>query len=191
MHFHHRDPSLKLFEINAQNMRAYSWDKVANEIKKCDLLCSNCHGEEEERLDRQRFFLAHPNLADEVKGLTKWSEVLAVIGRSSKRKRFDAKVSCKLCHKEFVTRCGQMYCSKSCWTEASRKVPVPPKEELEKYRKEGMSWNRIGNKYGVSRTAVKRWIIQYGIVPTSRSAPEEVNGAAQAGPEGETSDRVE
>ena len=41
LHFHHRDPSTKLFDIGTGV--AYSPQRVQEEIDKCDLLCSACH----------------------------------------------------------------------------------------------------------------------------------------------------
>ena len=41
LHFHHRDPSTKLFEIGKGV--AYSPQKIQEEIDKCDLLCITCH----------------------------------------------------------------------------------------------------------------------------------------------------
>ena len=42
LHFHHIDKSLKKFAISENN---YSWPNIQNELKKCILLCSNCHAE--------------------------------------------------------------------------------------------------------------------------------------------------
>ena len=39
-HFHHKDPSKKLFEINANKL--LTKDRIS-EINKCELLCANCH----------------------------------------------------------------------------------------------------------------------------------------------------
>ena len=41
LHFHHRDPSTKLFEIGKGI--AFSPIRVQEEIDKCDLLCAACH----------------------------------------------------------------------------------------------------------------------------------------------------
>ena len=38
--FHHRDPSKKEFQISGAMMRL---EKFLEEVKKCDLLCANCH----------------------------------------------------------------------------------------------------------------------------------------------------
>lgn len=40
LHFHHRDPKTKLFEIG-RHIRP--WKSVKLELDKCDLLCANCH----------------------------------------------------------------------------------------------------------------------------------------------------
>ena len=39
--FHHRDPKEKKDSI--ANMTHQSWKALTEEIKKCDVLCSNCH----------------------------------------------------------------------------------------------------------------------------------------------------
>lgn len=43
--FHHIDPKLKLFSIQARNISNYNFQKVLAEVDKCDLLCHNCHHE--------------------------------------------------------------------------------------------------------------------------------------------------
>jgi hypothetical protein len=42
---HHIDPTQKKFAISVSGVPR-SWDKVLEEIKKCKLLCANCHREE-------------------------------------------------------------------------------------------------------------------------------------------------
>ena len=44
MEFHHRDPSLKDNTINHM-IKSASYETLKNEIKKCDVLCANCHRE--------------------------------------------------------------------------------------------------------------------------------------------------
>lgn len=43
LEFHHRDPSKK--EFDWKKTRQMSHDKMVSEIKKCDLVCANCHRE--------------------------------------------------------------------------------------------------------------------------------------------------
>lgn len=46
--FHHRDPATKSFGIAEPHTK--KWEVIQAELDKCDLLCLNCHMEEEERL---------------------------------------------------------------------------------------------------------------------------------------------
>jgi lactate dehydrogenase-like 2-hydroxyacid dehydrogenase len=44
LQFHHRKPEEKRFTISQAVMKnAYSWDEILEEVKKCDLICANCH----------------------------------------------------------------------------------------------------------------------------------------------------
>lgn len=41
--FHHRDPSTK--DPDFSGLRGWAWEKIVQEIDKCDLLCVRCHNE--------------------------------------------------------------------------------------------------------------------------------------------------
>jgi ferredoxin len=49
LHFHHIDPSHKRIEINAKGV-ALALAKLRAEVRKCALVCSNCHAEVEDGL---------------------------------------------------------------------------------------------------------------------------------------------
>jgi hypothetical protein len=57
--FHHRDPREKDLEISA----AASWDAIEPELRKCILLCSNCHRETHAGLHPR--FYDDPRMEDE------------------------------------------------------------------------------------------------------------------------------
>ena len=40
--FHHKDPTQKDFAVS-KNGHTRSWEKIQNELDKCDMLCANCH----------------------------------------------------------------------------------------------------------------------------------------------------
>ena len=44
LHFHHKNGSEKSFGIGAKGLTG-DWKKLVSEVKKCDLLCANCHAE--------------------------------------------------------------------------------------------------------------------------------------------------
>jgi len=43
--FHHKDPSTKTMQISEMVHRKFKKQKVIDEIKKCQVLCKNCHAE--------------------------------------------------------------------------------------------------------------------------------------------------
>jgi len=43
--FHHRHPSEKKFDISHNGNMMKPWDELIEEVKKCQLLCLNCHAE--------------------------------------------------------------------------------------------------------------------------------------------------
>ena len=47
LHFHHKDPSQKLFEITSAiwGVGSYTESQISEEVLKCELLCANCHAE--------------------------------------------------------------------------------------------------------------------------------------------------
>lgn len=48
--FHHRNRSLK--ELSISQMMSMSWERLRKELDKCELICANCHMEEEDKLIR-------------------------------------------------------------------------------------------------------------------------------------------
>ena len=41
--FHHRKPEDKRFTVHSGSARRYSLKSIKEEVKKCDILCLNCH----------------------------------------------------------------------------------------------------------------------------------------------------
>jgi hypothetical protein len=62
LHVHHRDPSLKTFQVSGSHSR--SWEKVLVELGGCELLCANCHAEEHFNERRYVALRARPRLPD-------------------------------------------------------------------------------------------------------------------------------
>lgn len=47
LHFHHKDPKEKSFELSNKG-RSKSFSKQIEEVRKCILVCANCHGDIED-----------------------------------------------------------------------------------------------------------------------------------------------
>lgn len=40
---HHRDPKAKVMTVSYMVNHGWSWERVQEEVAKCDVLCANCH----------------------------------------------------------------------------------------------------------------------------------------------------
>lgn len=45
LNFHHKDPSKKEIKLDIRSMSNNNLDVLTKEVEKCQLVCSNCHGE--------------------------------------------------------------------------------------------------------------------------------------------------
>ena len=151
LEFHHLDPNEKEFVWT--RMRLKSWEVILEEIKKCILLCANCHREFHNpqaffsKIDRENLY--KENIEKEVNANAKG---LKETGK------------CLNCDNPVY---GTTYCSNACRGEATSKVKSedrPTKKQLEKML-ETMSWCAIGRKYNVSDNAVRKWAKKLGILP--------------------------
>ena len=45
LEFHHLDPEEKSFQLDLRSLSNRSWIRLQGEVRKCQLVCSNCHKE--------------------------------------------------------------------------------------------------------------------------------------------------
>ena len=140
LEFHHLDPNEKEFQW--PKLRLRKWETIIKELKKCVLLCANCHREEH----WPDAILDFSNLNDN--NFLNKSEIKPT-------------GECPQCGIDVY---GTKYCSLDCSTKANRKVKDrPTKKQLEKML-ETMSWCAIARKYNVSDNAVRKWAKKYQIL---------------------------
>jgi hypothetical protein len=144
LEFHHINPFEKTISFGKVRANAVKWDIICDELKKCILLCSNCHKEVESGL----------------------------IGLPQTYKQFDESFrdykllegthieqECAECKNLFRTlpSSKQKYCSQSCSKKHFRKVQRPSRQTLLNELKT-MSYVAVGRKYGVSDNAIRKWL---------------------------------
>lgn len=134
--FHHRDPAEKDFTISGVS---WSWDRIKNELDKCDLLCSNCHIE------------LHSELQGNSEPLeVQINEVLELQNKQEQSKKVLA--PCLLCR---TPTTNKKYCSFKCSTD-DKIITPPPKETLLEL-KTRLSYSKIAKLYGVGHVLVAKW----------------------------------
>jgi hypothetical protein len=149
--FHHVDPSKKDLSISTLGMLT-KWETIITEIKKCILVCSNCHREIHAGLiSQEEIEVVYNDGIEEVKGRLNW-EMASHIKPSKKN-------VCVDCEKKIDVRSKR--CAK-CYSLMRRSIR-PPKEKLLKEVVE-TNYCAVGRKYGVSDNAIRKWLRQYGVL---------------------------
>lgn len=137
---HHIEPSIKNFTISTNLNKA--WKTISKELRKCTLVCSNCHREIHEGL-----ITSPPSSFD----LNRNNEVIEEIN-SIKKTTHNYCVDCETIIVREATRCV------SCHGKNSRITDRPSRKELKQMIR-AMSFVSIGKKYGVSCNAVRKWCL--------------------------------
>ena len=146
LEFHHLDPNQKDFSFGSNTNR--SWENTKEELKKCILVCANCHRE------------IHNGLIDNLSlsssfDVEKAKEIDALVEAVKKKDIF----YCKKCGVEIWR--GSTYCP-TCAKIESRLVERPNRIELKKLIRT-TPFTKLGEKFGVSDNAIRKWCIAEGL----------------------------
>lgn len=134
--FHHVDPTQKRYEWDKLRLR--KWKDVIEELKKCILVCRNCHAE-----------IHWKETEDSKNG----NNLLNLKALKSTGK-------CLVCQEDVY---GTTYCSVECSSIRRRKTVRPTLKNLKELI-ESKSYCAIGREYGVSDNAVRKWARSYGLL---------------------------
>lgn len=144
LEFHHIDKSTKKFGLSSGN--CHSWEEDIQEVKKCALVCSNCH-KELEVFNYKTFCTFDEERYKELNELRKKEEK-----------------TCKNCGKEVSY--GATYCT-DCWSVMNRRVERPCREELKSLIR-NLPFTQIGKEFGVSDNTIRKWCDSYGLPRTKK-----------------------
>ena len=140
LEFHHLDPAQKEFSFGANTNK--SWNTVRNELKKCILVCANCHRE------------IHSNLIDDSLLTSSFSE--------EKAQEID-KLVVQIKEKQifYCVKCGVEVSKEgnlcpTCAAIQKRIINRPNREELKDLIRNN-SFTQIGRMFNVSDNAIRKW----------------------------------
>lgn len=145
LEFHHIDKKTKSFTIATS---IHSLDEDIAEIKKCSLLCANCHREVED--SGELTF----NTFDE----TRYEEYLAE--KQKEQEKLDAQKVCPICGKP---KTPKAYSCQECASKHRYGIEEKPSREELKQMIRTMTFTDIGRKYGINDNSVRRWCDKYNL----------------------------
>lgn len=138
LEFHHTDPTKKDFSISSNAHIAF--EKALEEVKKCALVCANCHRE------------IHAGLIENVS--PSYDENLAKIEIEKLKQIKEKKIFyCKDCGKEISY--GAVRCPE-CDKKNKRKAERPDRETLKDLIRR-LPFTQIAKKYDVTDNAIRKW----------------------------------
>ena len=142
LEFHHVDPSKKVFGLSGSGLMKNMEDQL-EEAKKCILVCANCHrGIHHEGLEIPSNW---ETLFD--------NNIATIILEEYYDKKQIHKHYCSICGIE-ISRWGEK--CENCAKIAQRYTDRPNREELKKLIRT-KSFVKIGEQYGVSDNAIRKW----------------------------------
>jgi len=139
LEFHHVNPHEKDFHFNKIHITKNSWPKICNELRKCVLLCANCHRE------------AHSGFLQISEDVTRFDEQYANYEQAT----FDEVTDfCPVCSNIKMT--FNKTCSSSCAAKYNVGKINWDEIDLKSMIENGMSYHQISNKLEVSASTVSK-----------------------------------
>jgi hypothetical protein len=157
--FHHLDPSIKGDGFGHFQSRA--WTRIVEEVRKCVMLCHNCHGE------------VHAGLIDDLSPCPRFDETYIHYRRATEATTNPLRTKailplCAHCRK-LVPRPNMIVCSAKCREMRARSIrtgararPKPSGKMLSRLLKT-KSCDTIAGEFSVTGKTVRLWAHGYGI----------------------------
>lgn len=140
--FHHIDSNSKKFILAGVRANCISWSKIVEELRKCILLCHNCHSE------------VHHGITCLPKIYCKFNEEYADYRKKNREKR------CVICDKIFYFR--NKTCSKKCASilggknARKRRKILMSDEKIIELKNQNISNIKIAKINNVSETSIRK-----------------------------------
>lgn len=153
---HHIDPSEKEFTIAENTNKSYF--QISGELKKCVLLCANCHREYHAGLIEEELQSSFNEEIDlEIK-----TELMTIKGKTIEGDKIERR--CLKCGKEITKYSSTKLCP-DCYKKSTRIVERPSREELKQMIRT-LPFTKIAEQYGVTDNAIRKWCDNYELPRT-------------------------
>jgi len=157
--FHHLDPKDKKHGMSTRINAMRKWSTIVKELRKCVLLCANCH-----RMLHHGGAMLPKKYNSFNAGFTNYKKYK----KTNKKRVSRAIQNCIVCNKSldnwWATKYTK-YCSNRCRALDTRKVKNRPEKDILISEIEELGYCGAGRKYGVSDNAIRKWLRSYGKNP--------------------------
>lgn len=148
LEFHHIDPSKKEFGI-ATNGTCHDIKKDIAEIRKCVLVCANCHREIHEGMFSVDELLKYQYFNE---------DFIALLTVPPRREQIKL---CSECGTEIYWDNKSGLCG-ICARKRTRKIERPDREEMKELLQK-YSFTELGKMFGIADNSVRKWCKSYGL----------------------------
>jgi len=149
LEFHHVNPDEKEFGVCDSNAVTKALEKQLNEMKKCILVCANCH-----RGIHSGYYEIPNNWKDYYD-----EEIAQQLIDDLPKNQLNKKIQqsnnfCLICGKPILS--SMTYCSLECLHKAQQRCDRPSREELKQLIRE-QPFTKIAAMYGVTDNSIRKW----------------------------------
>lgn len=145
LEFHHLNPGEKDFNPSRTKISPKTWEKICRELRKCVMLCANCHRE------------VHQGMRKIPKDAIRFDESFADYTANTTHGAMD---KCPVCKKPKMKY--HRVCSLACAAAIRNRINWD-KINLAKLLKDGYTTGEIGDLIGVSDSTVRKRISKLGL----------------------------
>lgn len=136
LEFHHVNPNEKGFELDLRKLANTNLTLIKEELKKCILVCSNCHRE-----------IHNVGLNKE-----NYNTFLATKKLSFSNPKFIKQSQCLNCGTNFNKIKGKKFCSNECFYKDKK---YPTKEKVLELYEVLKSWDKVANSFNLTRKIIQ------------------------------------
>jgi hypothetical protein len=136
LEFHHLNPNKKSFKLDLRKLANTEINLITEELKKCILVCSNCHREiHNVGLNKENYltFLESDKL-------------------SFSNPKVIKQTKCLNCNNTFKKSRGKKFCSNECYYNDKK---YPTKEKVLELYKVLKSWDKVANNFNLTRKIIQ------------------------------------
>jgi len=141
LEFHHVLPKEKDFRFCQIRSNCTAWAKIIQELRKCILICSNCHKE------------IHAKVRDLPKSFPKFDESYAQYDSYKHQKNYK-KTFCPVCGKE--KKSYNKTCSIKCHAKSQERINWENIDLYDLRVNKKINWTKLSHKLGVSDNAIRK-----------------------------------